>query len=139
MRARTRRCCSHKICQMQTLKGVLPPFLTKSCLQSMQPEMALTGQCTLLDALSPVACCSTLSRTVEHIHTSEQCTVSHERWITHFAVWNLFGRVFKVCQPFAASLQYVICCVSDLWLQVFTCIETMYYHHICRPILPRCE
>ena len=80
----------------------------------MQPEMAETGQCTLVDDVSHVACCTTLSRTVEHIHTNQHCTVSRAHWITHYAVWNLFGRV-KVCQPFATSLQHVICYASDLW------------------------
>jgi len=64
--------------------------LAKLCLQSMQPAVASTQA----DVLFLMPCL--LSRFEQDTHTSQHCTVS-----PNIGQPNLFGRLFKVCQPFA--------------------------------------
>ena len=100
--------------------------LAKLCLQSMQPAVASTQA----DVLFLMPCL--LSRFEQDTHTSQHCTVS-----PNIGQPNLLSGICLVGSSRCAShLPYVVCYVSDLWLQAFSCIEMMCCHHILRPILP---
>jgi len=89
---------------------------------------AVTGLCTPLEALSFIAYCSMIK---EDVYVRKPCTGSCKRWTTQLIVWILFGRVFNLCQPVATPLQPAICyAFPDIWLHVFTCIQTMNHLYI---------